>query len=94
MLRLVGEVGKAGQAAGKPVGICGEAAADPLLAVVLVGLGATTLSMSPSALADVRAELAQYTLAQAQEFAEVALSANSAVEARSAVLAAATPSPK
>ena len=32
---------------GKPVGICGEAAADPLLAVVLVGLGATSLSMSP-----------------------------------------------
>ena len=31
-----------GAAAGKPVGICGEAAADPLLAVVLVGLGATT----------------------------------------------------
>jgi len=50
--------------------------------------------MSPSALADVRAELAQYTLAQAQEFAEVALSANSAVEARLAVLAAANPSPK
>ena len=94
VLRLVGEVGKAGAAAGKPVGICGEAAADPLLAVVLVGLGATSLSMSPSALADVRAELAQHTLAQAQEFAEVALSANSAVEARTAVLAAATPSPK
>ncbi len=49
------EVGAAGRANGKPVGICGEAAADPLLAVVLVGLGATTLSMAPTALADVRA---------------------------------------
>ena len=46
VLRLVGEVGAAGAARGKPVGICGEAAADPLLAVVLVGLGATSLSMS------------------------------------------------
>jgi phosphoenolpyruvate-protein phosphotransferase (PTS system enzyme I) len=90
VLKLVGEVGKAGRATGKPVGICGEAAADPLLAVVLVGLGATTLSMSPSALADVRAELAQYTLEQATSFAELALSANSAVEARAAVTAAAT----
>lgn len=89
VLKLVGEVGKAGRVTGKPVGICGEAAADPLLAVVLVGLGATTLSMSPSALADVRAELARYTLAQAQEFAELALSAGSAVEARTAVTAAA-----
>jgi len=89
VLRLVGEVGRAGVTAGKPVGICGEAAADPLLAVVLVGLGATTLSMSPAALADVRTELARFTLEQAKEFAEIALSANSAVEARVAVLAAA-----
>ena len=91
VLRLVGEVGKAGAALGKPVGICGEAAADPLLAVVLIGLGATSLSMSPAALADVRAELARFTLQQAKEFAEIALSANSAVEARVAVLEAATP---
>jgi phosphotransferase system enzyme I (PtsI) len=91
VLRLVGEVGKAGRATGKPVGICGEAAADPLLAVVLVGLGATTLSMSPSALADVRAELARFTLDEARRFAELALSANSAVEARAAVTSAATP---
>jgi len=89
VLRLVGEVGRAGVTAGKPVGICGEAAADPLLAVVLVGLGATTLSMSPAALADVRTELARFTLEQAKEFAEIALSANSAVEARVAVTAAA-----
>jgi phosphoenolpyruvate-protein phosphotransferase (PTS system enzyme I) len=92
VLRLVGEVGAAGAAAGKSVGICGEAAADPMLAVVLVGLGATSLSMSPAALADVRAELARFTLAQAKEFAELALSANSAVEARVAVLDAAIPS--
>ena len=90
VLRLVGEVGRAGAALNKPVGICGEAAADPALAVVLVGLGATSLSMSPAALADVRAELALYTLEQAKEFAELALSANSAVEARAAVAAAAS----
>ncbi|WP_150307878.1 phosphoenolpyruvate--protein phosphotransferase [Planctomonas psychrotolerans] len=88
VLRLVGEVGAAGAALDRPVGICGEAAADPLLAVVLVGLGATTLSMSPAALADVRAELARFTLDQAKQFASLALSANSAVEARAAVTAA------
>jgi phosphotransferase system enzyme I (PtsI) len=91
VLRLVGEVGRAGASLGKPVGICGEAAADPMLAVVLVGLGATSLSMSPAALGDVRAELARFTRKQAIEFAELALSANSAVEARAAVFAAATP---
>jgi phosphotransferase system enzyme I (PtsI) len=87
VLRLVSEVGNAGASLGKPVGICGEAAADPLLAVVLVGLGATTLSMSPAALADVRAELKKYTLDQAKHLATTALSANSASEARVAVTA-------
>ncbi|MET1017839.1 MAG: phosphoenolpyruvate--protein phosphotransferase, partial [Leifsonia flava] len=84
VLRLVAEVGAAGLAAGKPVGICGEAAADPLLAVVLVGLGATTLSMSPSALADVRASLARFTLDDARALAEVALAADGAAEAKAA----------
>lgn len=88
VLRLVGEVGASGARAGKPVGICGEAAADPLLAVVLVGLGATTLSMSPSALADVRASLARYTLDEARRLAETALAASGAAEARAAVTAA------
>ena len=59
VLRLIREVGDAGRIHGKPVGICGEAAADPLLAVVLVGLGATSLSMAPTALADVRASPAR-----------------------------------
>ncbi|RUQ98903.1 phosphoenolpyruvate--protein phosphotransferase [Labedella endophytica] len=88
VLRLVGEVGASGARASKPVGICGEAAADPLLAVVLVGLGATTLSMSPSALADVRASLARYTLDEARRLAETALAASGAAEARAAVTAA------
>ena len=88
VLRLIGEVGAAGTASGKPVGICGEAAADPLLAVVLVGLGATTLSMSPAAIADVRLSIRQYTLDQARQLAEIALAADGAAEARDAVLAA------
>ncbi|MCU1569614.1 MAG: phosphoenolpyruvate-protein phosphotransferase,PTS enzyme [Naasia sp.] len=87
VLRLVAEVGRAGAALGKPVGICGEAAADPLLAVVLVGLGATSLSMSPSALGDVRAELLQHTREQAVAFGAAALGAEDAAGARAAVRA-------
>jgi len=89
VLRLVREVGEAGRAHGKPVGICGEAAADPMLAVVLVGLGATSLSMAPTALADVRATLLQYTLGEAQAIAEAALAANDAASARAAAQSAA-----
>ncbi|WP_373294824.1 phosphoenolpyruvate--protein phosphotransferase [Mycetocola manganoxydans] len=89
VLRLVGEVGAAGAAAGKPVGICGEAAADPLLAVVLVGLGATSLSMSTPALVDVRASLLTFTLDEARHLAGIALAADGAAESRAAVAAAA-----
>lgn len=88
VLRLVQMLGAAGAAAGKPVGICGEAAADPQLAVVLVGLGATTLSMTPAALADVRAELASVTLEQARRRATAALSARTAADARARAAAA------
>src|SRR6478735_5346600 len=89
VLRLIREVGDAGRTNGKPVGICGEAAADPLLAVVLVGLGATSLSMAPTALADVRATLLQHTIAEARDIASAALAANDAASARSAAQEAA-----
>jgi phosphoenolpyruvate-protein phosphotransferase (PTS system enzyme I) len=87
VLDLVGRVGAAGAAVGKNVGVCGEAAADPLLAVVLVGLGVTSLSMSPSALADVRAELAVWTRESARTAAQAALAADSAEAAQAAVRA-------
>lgn len=93
VLRLIREVGDAGRIHGKPVGICGEAAADPLLAVVLVGLGATSLSMAPTALADVRASLLQYSLDDARVIAEAALAANGAASARDAARAAASTTP-
>ncbi len=89
VLRLIQQVGAAGAEHGVPVGICGEAAADPLLAVVLVGLGATTLSMSSTSIADVRAEIAQYTLDEARALAAIAVAADSAESARDAVAAAA-----
>lgn len=71
----------------KPVGVCGEAAADPALAVVLAGLGVASLSMSARALAAVSAVLATVTLADAQRIAGVALAAPSASAARAAVRA-------
>jgi len=88
VLRLVKMLGDAGTAAGKSVGICGEAAADPQLAVVLVGLGASTLSMTAAALADVRAELATVTLEQARAKGFAALAASTAAGARAAAAAA------
>lgn len=60
-------------AAPLPVGVCGEAAADPELAVILVGLGVSTLSMSAPALQRVAARLAEVSLEQARDRARQAL---------------------
>src|SRR5215472_6865970 len=82
LLQLIAMTATAGRAAGKPVSVCGEAASDPLLAVVLVGLGVTSLSMAPASLAEVRAILAERTLAQCQAAAAAALTAADPAAAR------------
>ena len=71
----------------RPVGVCGEAAADPALAVVLVGLGVKSLSMTARALADVDAVLKSVDFADCQRLAGLATSARNADDARAAVRA-------
>jgi phosphotransferase system enzyme I (PtsI) len=78
LLDLIRKAAEAGLAAGKSVGVCGEAAASPALAPVLVGLGITSLSMSASAVADVRDALAAVTLAECREMARNTLAGRSA----------------
>lgn len=73
LLDLIRMTAEAGAAVGKAVGVCGEAAASPALAPVLVGLGVTSLSMSASAVADVREALAAVTLAECRQLAAEAL---------------------
>jgi len=84
LLRLIAACGQAAQAAGKPVGVCGEAASDPALAPVLAGLGATSLSMSARSLGPVRAALARHSLADCQVLAARVLAARDPAGARAA----------
>ncbi|WP_099037784.1 phosphoenolpyruvate--protein phosphotransferase [Mycobacterium neglectum] len=88
VLTLVAMAVRAGAAADKPVGVCGEAAADPLLACVLAGLGVTSLSAAAAALQGVGARLAQVSLSQCRAAAEAVLAAGTAAEARAAALTA------
>ncbi|MGW3342757.1 phosphoenolpyruvate--protein phosphotransferase [Nonomuraea rubra] len=87
LLDLVAITAGAAARAGKPCGICGEAAADPALACVLAGLGVSSLSMAPSALAAVRAGLAAHTMEQCLAAAEAARTGSSAAEAKAAARA-------
>ncbi|MTD56175.1 phosphoenolpyruvate--protein phosphotransferase [Amycolatopsis pithecellobii] len=82
LLRLLKLIGDAAKAAGKPAGVCGEAAADPLLARVLTGLGVTSLSMNAPAVRAVGASLATVTLAECEEIAARVLNSPDPVAAR------------
>jgi phosphotransferase system enzyme I (PtsI) len=88
LLELIAGCAAAGRAAGRPVGVCGEAAADPGLAVVLTGLGVTSLSMSARSVPAVRAALAEHTMADCRRLAEAALTAGDAAAARAVLTTA------
>ncbi|WP_407319954.1 phosphoenolpyruvate--protein phosphotransferase [Isoptericola halotolerans] len=82
VLRLVQLVADAGTRAAKPVGVCGEAASDPILACVLVGMGVTSLSMTPRAVSPVARRLQEVSIDQCRQMAALALAANSPTNAR------------
>lgn len=87
VLALVAATARAGTAAGKPVGVCGEWASDPLMALALTGMGVTSLSMSAPALPAVRHALRHHSLVQCESMAEVVPSAQNAEEAQRAARA-------
>lgn len=73
------------------MGVCGESAGDPLLALVYVGLGVTSLSMAVRKVPAVRAALAIHGMATCRAMADATLLAPSAAAAREAVLELADP---
>ena len=59
ILRMIRMVVDAGRARGRPVAVCGELAADPIGAAVLLGLGVTDLSVTPVAIPGVKEQSAR-----------------------------------
>lgn len=87
LLRMIRLVGEAAREHGTPVGLCGEAAANAELAPVLVGLGATSLSMVARAIPSVGGVLASLTLEQCRAAAAAACAAGDPRSARAAARA-------
>ena len=85
VLQLIAITAEAGKIAGKSVGVCGEAAADPMLATALVGMGITSLSMALAAVRPVGAQLAAVSMDVCERAAEAALGAVDPLAARVAV---------
>lgn len=91
LLDVIALACEGGDAMGKPVGVCGEAGGDPALALVLTGLGVSSLSMAPNKVPAVRTSLGLHTREQCQQMAAAARAATTAASAKSAVLRLADP---
>jgi multiphosphoryl transfer protein len=82
ILRLIRSVTEAAAARDRPVAVCGEAAADPAAAALLVGLGVDELSVATTSLERVRATLETLDPAACREAASHAIAAAGVGEVR------------
>ena len=82
VLRLIDGVVRAAKAHGRPVAVCGEAAADPTLVPLLVGLGVDELSVTPGSIPAVRARVAKLDLEACRRMAARALAASTVDEVK------------
>jgi phosphoenolpyruvate-protein kinase (PTS system EI component) len=76
VLHAVAAVVEGAHVAGIHVGVCGEMAADPRLALLLVGLGVDELSMAPISIPGVKQALAAHSMPELRALAADVLSAS------------------
>ena len=80
VLALISEIVEAGLYHGVPVSVCGEMASNPMATPVLLGMGVTELSASPTYLPEVKRIVRSLRMDKARELADCALSARSTTE--------------
>jgi len=80
LLRLIKGVIDAGKKAGIPVSMCGEMAADPIYAIVLLGLGLEIFSMNPSSVPVIKNVIRSVRYRDCRRIAEAALTKRTAQE--------------
>ncbi|MDP9349817.1 MAG: phosphoenolpyruvate--protein phosphotransferase [Gemmatimonadota bacterium] len=80
VVRLIHLATEAGRTAGIEVGVCGELAAHPLGAFMLIGMGAHSLSVGPAALAEIKKVIRSVSFEDAQAAVREALRASTPSE--------------
>lgn len=80
VLRMIRETIKGAKRQSIPVSICGESAASPAFAVLLMGLGLRTLSVSASALPRLKRVVRAVSIAQCERIAKHAITLESAAQ--------------
>jgi len=87
ILRLIRDIINAAHRENIWVGLCGEMAADPMTAIILIGLGIDELSMGPVAIPEVKRVIRNIRLADAQRLTEEILQMGTPAEIRCLVTA-------
>jgi phosphoenolpyruvate-protein kinase (PTS system EI component) len=82
VLLMIERVADAARLHGKPVTLTGELASDPEGCLVIVGLGVRELSMNAPLIPIMKDRFAQYTVAEMEQLAEIALRSTSAANVR------------
>lgn len=80
VLRLIHMIIQAGRAAEIPVSICGEMCSEPVYAILLLGLGLRSMSVSPVAIPTIKNVTRQITMKDAAEIAQRCLEFQAADE--------------
>jgi phosphocarrier protein FPr len=73
VLRMIHQVVQAGRSAGVLVDVCGEMAAEPLAAPLLLGLGVEEFSVSPPLVPQLKRAITRWTIPEAEAIARTAL---------------------
>ena len=80
IVRLIKMTAEAGRHNGIWTGVCGEMAGDPTLTPLLLGLGVTELSVSPSVVPQIKYLIRRLKMSEARELAQFALGCESGAE--------------
>jgi phosphotransferase system enzyme I (PtsI) len=75
VVRLMDRVARAGREAGIEVGVCGEVAANPVAAFMLIGMRVSSLSVGPASLAEIKKVIRSVSFAEAEAAVAEALRA-------------------
>ncbi|MDE0300327.1 MAG: phosphoenolpyruvate--protein phosphotransferase [Candidatus Poribacteria bacterium] len=80
VLRLIRDVLRVAEEAGIEITVCGEMAGDPVLSVLLIGMGYEKLSMSPTVIPEIKKVLSSISLKDAEQLVDEIMKLSTAGE--------------
>ena len=86
VVRLMDMVARAGLEAGIEVGVCGEVAANPVAAFMLIGMRVSSLSVGPASLAEIKKVIRSVSFSDAREAVQEALRAPTSADVLKALV--------